>query len=149
MSFSQKDGTFSITAIEGHKKGQKEVFRASEKEDFDPGYKTTYLKGPGFIVGIAEGTGEPKLSIDASSSAHVQRVRSLAHNPQTGQKNRLTITHVFRRSGIGIMSWRFEECKMSGGGGYTTGDDGVKSKMEFMIERAFCSVNGGAFERVV
>lgn len=149
MSYSQKDGTFSVTAIEGHKKGVALVFRASEKEDFDPAYKTTYMKGPGFIVGIAEGTAEPKLSIDASSAAHVQAVRSAAHNPKTGQKNRLTISHVFRRAGVGTMSWRFVRCKMSGGGGYSTGDDGVKSKMEFMCEEVWCSINGGEFERVV
>ncbi len=148
MSLSQKDGTFSVTAIEGHKKGQKWTFRAATKEDFDPGAKLSYLKGPGFIIGIAEGTSEPKLTLDADSAISVERVRSLSHDPVTANCMRCTITHVFRRNGVGTLAYRFEEAKMSAGGGYASGDDGVKSKMEWMMERAFVSLNGGPEERI-
>ncbi len=149
MSFSQKDGVLTFTATEGHRRGQTITFRAREKEDFDPGYKTSYLKGAGYIVGIAEGTSEPKFTIDASDASAVENVRDAAHDPTTGAALRGTLTHVFRRTGVGSLAYRYEEVKWSEGGGYSSGDDGVKSKMGFMMQRAFVSLNGARHKRIV
>ncbi len=148
MSFSQKDGTLTYTALEGHRRGQTITFRAREKEDFDPGYKTSYLKGAGYIVGIAEGTGEPKFTIDASDASAVENVRDAAHDPKTGAAMRGTITHVFRRTGVGSLAYRYDRVKWSEGGGYASGDDGVKSKMGFMMEEAHVSLNGSPPKRI-
>lgn len=146
--FSQKDGRVQVHVEDGPAKGRDFEIISREKDSFDPGWKTTYGKGAGVIVYVAEGTSEPKLSYDCSSAMEVARkVVTAAVYSHGGrmQKARCTITHAFRRNAQ-TLSYRFTGCKLSTGGGFDSDDSGTKGKMEWMMERAEMSVNGGRYQ---
>lgn len=149
MSYSGKDGAIKITAHAGPFKDKAFTLKTFTEATFDPAHKTTAQKGNGAIAYIAEGVAEPKFSITCSSALEAGNIAARLIDPATGQKYPCTVTHVFRRAGVGTLSYRFKGAKHSGGGGYAAKDDGVSDKLEFMMLTAERSVNGGAYARVV
>lgn len=149
MSYSGKDGTLKITPTAGPFKDKSITLRTFTEVTFDPAHKTTAQKGNGEIAYIAEGVSEPKLSITFSSALETGNMAARLIDPVTGQKYPCNITHVFRRTGVGTLSYRFKEAKHSGGGGYSAKDDGVADKLEFMMRKVERSVNGAPYQRVV
>jgi hypothetical protein len=152
MSFSQKEGVVLIHVDDGPNAGQDFEIVSREKDSFDPGWKTTYGKGAGVIVYVAEGVSEPKLSFDCSSAQEVAvKVVGAAVYSMGGimRKANCTIHHTFRRIGSNqTLSYRFKGCKLSGGGGYDGDDSGVKGKMEWMMTEAQLSTNSGPYTRI-
>lgn len=150
--FSLLDGVLTVTVINGPKKDRKVEIRSGEKVAFDPGLKATPGKGPGGTVYVAQGAGEPKVSIDCSSAREVgaKVFRMIRYQPRAGRVRsaQVLITHVFRNE-IGSMSFKYMRCTMSAGGGYDADDSGVKGKLEFLPEQVDLSVDGSAYERIV
>lgn len=146
---SHADGIVKVTVKEGPLKGTTYEVTSHEKTAFDLGLKTSYGKGAGVIVYIAEGTSEPKLSFDCSSAREVaDKIVSAVRISNGHGKARTatcTISHVFRRGGK-TLAYRFTGCKLSGGGGYDSDDSGVKGKMEFMMKRAELSIDGSEYQ---
>ena len=149
-SFSQRDGAVTITPDEGPSAGVPIEVVSHESDEFDTGYHTSYLKAAGLIVGIAEGTAEPNFKMDLCDPQESEAIRTAAHNTTTGQAYSCTITHVFRRTNVGTLSYRFLGAKMAKGGGYKADEGGVKSPgVEFMMKGASVSLNGGAFATII
>lgn len=149
MSFSSKDGTVKVTPIEGPNKNKSITIQHFTDCTFDPAHKTTAQPGNGRVAYIAEGVAQPKLSLTMTSALEAGNIAAKLINPKTGQKYRCTITHTFRRTGVGSLSYKFTGAKHSAGGGYSAKEDGVSDKLEFMMTGAERSLNGGAYERVV
>jgi hypothetical protein len=150
MSFSQKEGIVQVHINDGPHAGQDFEIISREKDDFEPGWKTSYGKGAGVIVYVAEGVSEPKLSFDCSSAQEVAaKVVSAAVYSQGGimRKASCTIHHTFRRPGSNqTLSYRFSNARLSGGGGYSADDSGVKGKLEFMMTKVEMSANSGPYQ---
>jgi hypothetical protein len=128
--YSHKHGTITITPIEGPNAGVKVVCRSNTKASFDPAQKTTYGKGSnGRNAYIAEGSPEPKLSMDFSSGEESTRIAM-----HCGRGNRCTITHVYKSPNLPLMAYTFHHAKISSGGGYDSDDGaGVTGKLEWMM----------------
>ncbi len=144
--YSHKHGTVTITPIEGPNEGVKIVCRANTKVSFDPAQKTTYGKGSnGKNNFIAEGSPEPKLSLDFSSGEESTRIA--AH---IGAGNRCTISHVFKTSNLPLMAYRYRRALKSSGGGYDSDDGaGVTGKLEFMCLDVDRKTGTGGWKSVV
>lgn len=149
MSYSSKDGTIKITPTAGPFKDKTVTLQHFTEATFDPAHKSTAQKGNGRVAYIAEGVAEPKLSITMTSALEAGNVAEMLIDEATGQKYTCTITHVFRRTGIGSVAYRFTGAKHSAGGGYSAKDDGVTDKLEFLMTGASRSKNGGKYKRVV
>lgn len=128
--YSHKHGTISITPVEGPNEGKKVVCRSNTKVSFDPGQKTTFGKGSnGRNAYIAEGSPEPKLTMDFSSGQESTQIAM-----HCGRGNRCTITHVFSSPNLPKMTYTYHLAKISSGGGYESDDSaGVNGKLEWMM----------------
>ena len=144
--YSHKHGTISITPIEGPNAGKKIVCRSNTKASFDPAQKTTYGKGAnGKNVFIAEGSPEPKLTMDFSSGEESTRIAMFC-----GRGNRCTISHVYKTPNLPLMSYRHRHAKISSGGGYDSDDGaGVTGKLEWMMLDVDRKAGTGGWEVVI
>lgn len=135
MSFSHQDGVCTITPTAGPNKGKDLVLQSAPKGEFDPGGKTSYGKGFSQTpIFIAVGAAEPKLSMDLSSGNEgwtvVDHVGGVGGYP-------CTVSWVFRRDGLETKAWRFVNCVLSNGGGFSSDEgSGVSGKLEWMLKDA-------------
>jgi hypothetical protein len=127
MSFSHRDGYFTVTPLAGPNKGKPLRILAGTKVSMDPGGKAAYLKGFDQIpVAIVRQSAEPKLDVDLSSAAECWKVR--LHVGGIGGWP-FTVAHVFRRPGMTTQSFSYKACELENGGGYDSDDNGVSSKL--------------------
>ena len=144
--FSDRDLHVFVTPGEGQAASQQFEVAARESCSMEIGDKLASLKGAGIIVGIAQGTPEPKCSIDCTSILIAAQVDSAMHNPENGDAWEGTIQINFYRPGVGQLSYRLSGCKLSNGGGFDSKESGPTSKLEFMCTGVARSINGGSYE---
>ncbi len=144
--YSHKHGTIVLTPIEGPNAGKSVIARSNTKASFDPAQKTTYGKGSnGKNAYIAEGSPEPKFTMDCSSGEESTRI-----SMHIGRGNRCTVSHVYKTPNLPLMAYKYENAKISSGGGYESDDGaGVTGKLEFMMLSVKRKAGTGAWEVVV
>jgi len=136
MAFSHSDLYLTITPTLGPRRGIDFPPDAVSKVSFDPGGKSSYMKGLAITpVAIVTGAAEPKLSLEISKAPEAWRISR--HVGGLGGYP-CTITCVYQRSGMVTVEWKFTNCKLETGGGFDSDDSaGVTSKMDFKLINAY------------
>ncbi len=127
-AFSITDSYNTITPESGPNKGKPFRVRSGTKVTVDPGIKATHQKGFGILpVFIADGTAEPKLTIDGVLE---KEIRDIAEHVGKIGGYSWTWATVMSRPGQTTRTISAKGCRFSGGMGLNLEEGGASDKID-------------------